>query len=48
MIEDGYTPQYGFYLSNLIPSALSLINPVETFTLVYNLYLYDQNKKQDI
>ena len=26
--------------SNLMPSALGLINPVETFTLEYNLYLY--------
>ena len=25
-------------LSNLVPLALVLINPVETFTLVYNLY----------
>ena len=26
-------------LSNLVPSALCLINPVETFTSVYNLYI---------
>ena len=26
-------------LSNLVPSALGLINPVENFTLVYKLYL---------
>jgi len=28
-------------LSNLVPSAIGLINSVETFTSVYNLYLYN-------
>ena len=50
MVEDGSPPDLGMVstdLSNLVPSALGLINPVETFTSVYNLYLlYDSFSHQ--
>ena len=40
MVEAAYTPRYGFYgIYQPRNFVAQLINPIETFTSVYNLYI---------